>query len=125
MIKITEIKTEYKVNALGVDGSPLIRWKYSGGEQTSYRLKVRLSAVYGKGEIVVFDSGEVESSDNFCRADGSKFERGKRYDVIISLNGEKATDGGDNSRGLQRRLGESAREQSGRFVALQNKGKVG
>ena len=96
MIKITEIKTEYKVNALGVDGSPLIKWRYEGGEQASYRLKVRLSPVYGKGEVVVFDSGEIESSDNFCRADGGKLERGKRYDVIISLNGEKATEGGES-----------------------------
>ena len=46
MIKITEIKTEHKVNALGVDGNPLIRWKYEGDDQISYRLKVKLSEVY-------------------------------------------------------------------------------
>ncbi len=96
MIKITEIKTEHKVNALGVDGNPLIRWKYEGDDQISYRLKVKLSEVYGKGDVCVFDSGEVNSADNFCRADGEKLERGKKYDVVISLNGEKATEGGES-----------------------------
>ena len=96
MIKITEIKTEHKVNALGVDGNPLIRWKYEGDDQISYRLKVKLSEVYGKGDVCVFDSGEVNSADNFCRADGKKLERGKKYDVVISLNGEKATEGGES-----------------------------
>ena len=89
MIKITEIKTEHKVNALGVDGNPLISWKYEGDDQISYRLKVKLSEVYGKGDVCVFDSGEVNSADNFCRADGEKLERGKKYDVVISLNGER------------------------------------
>ena len=96
MIKITEIKTEHKVNALGVDGNPLISWKYEGDDQISYRLKVKLSEVYGKGDVCVFDSGEVNSADNFCRADGEKLERGKKYDVVISLNGEKATEGGES-----------------------------
>lgn len=94
MIKITEIKTEHKVNALGVDGSPLISWKYEGGEQTSFRLKVLLSEVYGRGNIVAFDSGEVKTSDNFCRVNGEKLERGKKYEVVLSLNGEKETSGG-------------------------------
>jgi alpha-L-rhamnosidase len=63
MLKITELKTEYRLNPIGIDVQrPRFSWILESAQndtlQKSYRL--RISANDGE-DNVVYDSGEVES----------------------------------------------------------------
>ena len=106
MIKITEIKTEYKVNALGVDGSPLIKWRYEGGEQSHE--KFNNYNLWRDGfyrQLITNVHKGLRTGGVFCLQVGSQkyplLEDGKRIaqDVGFSIEDVRGA-GMDNSNGV-------------------------
>src|SRR5215813_11543410 len=69
-IQVVDLRCEYKVTPLGIDSAaPRLSWRLEGNErgiaQTAYQIRVAENeAALRTGKPVLWDSGEVRSSDS-------------------------------------------------------------
>lgn len=97
MLKITELKTEYQIDPIGLDcKNPRFSWKQEGDrEQTAYRILVATTAErLNGGEADLYDSGLVQS-DRTVGAEyvGRELKSGQRcYVRVIAYAGEESAE---------------------------------
>lgn len=85
MLELKDLRTEYRVNPLGIDAvMPRFSWKLHSTEkntmQASYHVTVR------NGNCVVWDSGEQEDGSSICiKYAGEKLQPKERYEVQVEI----------------------------------------
>lgn len=100
-LKLVELRTEYKVNPLGIDArKPRLSWQIQasgrGVSQSAYQLRVaRSERDLRNGSSIVWDSGKVNSDESIHRTyDGPPLQSGQRYfwQARVWDNAGQATD---------------------------------
>lgn len=94
------LRCEYLVNPLGIDNDhPRLLWQLSddrqGAEQTAFRILIGTdSAAVAKGESNIWNSGKINSGQNFIRYEGDSLKPFTRYywRVIIWNQYRKSSD---------------------------------
>lgn len=99
-ILITDLKTEYLHNPLGLDRpQPRFQWRITQAEddqarsvtQTSYRIHVRR---FGSASWDVWDSQEVASTQNYqIKYGGAALKSGTAYEWMVSVNTNSSAGG--------------------------------
>lgn len=81
-MKAIRLKTDYRNNPLGIDNlTPRFSWNCdSGKKQTAYRIRV-----HDHKEMLLFDSGKVNSDSMSCRYAGAKLQSRQRAFWTVEL----------------------------------------
>jgi len=96
-MEIINLKTEYKVNPIGIDVTiPRLNWQIVSNEknvtQTAYRIQVANSLENLENETLVWDSGKINSDKSVCvEYSGPEMKSSQRYfwHVCVWVDNEK------------------------------------
>ncbi|NCU26786.1 hypothetical protein EOM86_08720, partial [Candidatus Nomurabacteria bacterium] len=88
-----DLKCEYLKDPIGIDDiSPRLMWKCvseEGTEQEAFRIKV-YSDDGSDDEVCIWDSGEVESTCNYCDYTGPELQSAGKYTWLVEVRDNKA-----------------------------------
>ena len=85
-MKLTELKTNHRLNPLGIDGTPYFNWKLTSDKNNVIQQSYRIVVTKEYGKETVWDSGEVRSKKNaFVTYEGRELLSKTKYNWSVTV----------------------------------------